>query len=115
MSSWPAVGVPKFTEKLAKMVTGAKGGPWPSGDGKAVEKLSQQDLYDLDKAVVSLNVISNPAVQECCNKIDEREVRGFLAADELGGELVHISVAPTEAHVVGTQVETLLGEAKVAD
>ena len=65
------LGVPQFTEKLTKMVTGAKGGPWPSRDGKAVEKLSLQDLYDLDKAVVSLNVISNPAVQECCNKIDE--------------------------------------------
>ena len=28
-------------------VTGAEGGPWPSGDGEAVEQLNLQDLHDL--------------------------------------------------------------------
>ena len=28
-------------------VTAAEGGPWPSGDGEAVEQLNLQDLHDL--------------------------------------------------------------------
>jgi hypothetical protein len=47
--------------------------------------------------------------------LDDREGRGFLAADVLGVELVRRSVAPTKAHKVAKQVDTLLTEAKVAD
>ena len=41
------LGIEKLTEKFTKMVTGAEGGPWPSGDGEAVEQLNLQDLHDL--------------------------------------------------------------------
>ena len=74
-----------------------------------------QDLHDLNNAVVSLKIISNAAVQRCCGVLDEREGRGFLAAELLGAELIHGSVAPTEGHEVGKQVEILLSEAKEAD
>jgi hypothetical protein len=109
------LGIQKLTEKFTKMVTGAEGGPWPSGDGQVVDQLCMQDLHDLNNAVVSLKIISNAAVQRCCGVLDEREGRGFLAADLLGAELIHGSVAPTEGHEVGKQVEILLSEAKEAD
>ena len=52
------LGLDKFTEKFTKMVTGAEGGPWPSGDGEAVEQLNLQDLHDLNKAVLALKLIA---------------------------------------------------------
>jgi len=110
------LGIQKLTEKFTKMVTGAVGGPWPSGDGQVVDQLCMQDLHDLNNAVVSLKIISNAAVQRCCGVLDEREGRRFLAANLLGAEqLIHGSVAPTEGHEVGKQVKILLSEAKEAD
>ena len=104
-------GVPKLTARFTKMVTGVHNAPVPSGDGKAVEQLNLQDLRDIDKTVLFFKVLVNPAIREACSDLDEREARGFLAADLLGVELVPGAQAPTEAHEVGKQVEDKLCEA----
>ena len=109
------LGLPKLKLRFTQMVIGVRGGPLPSGDGKAVEELNLQDLRDINSTVLSLKVASNPKVKEACGMLDEREARGFLTADVLGIELLPGQVAPTEGHKLGKQVEELLSDAKVTD
>eukprot|EP00966_Prymnesium_polylepis_P095135 2202872-Prymnesium_polylepis.1 len=108
------LGVSRLTERFGKMVTGVVGGPRPSGD-KAVESLNLQDLKDLNQVVVSFKVTTNAAVLAACANLDERESRGFLAADLHGVELLPGCEAPTEGHTLGQRVEELLAEANAAD
>ena len=96
----------KLTERFTKMVTGVEGGPRPSGDAEILKQLNLQDLKDLNQAVLALRVTKNPAVLEACLNLDEREGRGFLAADMLGVELLPGCEAPTEGHAIG---KTVLG------
>eukprot|EP00966_Prymnesium_polylepis_P065007 1508385-Prymnesium_polylepis.1 len=42
------LGVPKLTERFGKMVANVENGPKPSGDGKAVDQHTLQDLSDID-------------------------------------------------------------------
>ena len=106
------LGVPALTERFAKMATGVTNGPKPSGDEKVLETLNLQDLKDLNVTVVSFNITTNRAVTEACPNLDERESRGFLAADLLGVELLPGCAAPTEGHRIGQRIEELLKEAK---
>ena len=109
------LGVPALTKRFAKMATGVADGPKPSGDGKALKPLNLQDLKDLNVTVLSFHVTTNSAVTEACPNLDERESRGFLAADLHGVELLPGCAAPTEGHKIGQRIEELLHDAKAAD
>ena len=110
------LGVPKIKETFSKMVTHVEDGPKPSGNGKAVDQLTLQDLKDINIGVAAFNVTTNDAIQQACpTGLDDQEGRGFVGADLLGAELVPTHVAPTEAHKVGLQIDDLLREAKEAD
>ena len=104
-----------LTDRFKKMVCGPAGGPHVSTDAKAVDQLNLQDLKDIRDAVASLNVVTNPAVLACCERLDDQEGRGLLAAHLLGVELVRGEEVPNEAHKVGLQIDGLLKDAKVAD
>ena len=51
-------------------------------------------------------------MKAACGSLDDQEGRGWLGADVLGVTLVHSYEAPTEAHKVGLQIDTILSEAK---
>ena len=109
------LGVPKLKEVFTQMVLDVHDGPKPSGEGRAVEQLNLQDLKDISATVIDFHVATNKAVKAACPNLDEREGKGYLAADQLGVELIPSYEAPTEAHTVGKQVEELLGEAMAAN
>ena len=54
-------------------------------------------------------------MQQCCPDLDAQEGRGLLAADALGGKLVLEGAAPTEAHMIGLQIDNWLEETKEAE
>ena len=83
-----------------------------------VEELHLQDLYDLNKAVLALDIISNAEVQRCCIMLDDREGHGFLAADVLGVELVRRSFAPSLTRILfydQNRSEILVSRRRLAD
>ena len=106
------MGVPILTERLTKMITDVQDGPLASGEGRAVDKLTIQDLRDIRDAADKLKITKNPAVKAACGSLDDQEGRGWLGADLLGVTLVHSYEAPTEGHKVGQQIDDILSDAK---
>ena len=103
------------TARFRKMVLGVTGGPRPSGDEVVLEKHTCGTLKTCKQSVALLNLKTNAAVHECCGRLDDQEGRAFMAADQMGIELVRDETDAgnsrgNEARKLGEEIDELLKE-----
>ena len=103
------------TERFRRMVLGVTGGPRPSGDEAILEKHTWGTLKTCKQSVALLNLKTNAAVRECCGRLDDQEGRAFLAADQMGVELVRDesdvgNSRGNEARKLGEEIDEVLKE-----